>query len=48
MTYQDSHPYKTTGNITVMCILISVFLDSKLEDKDPAPNDSEHFEFVCS
>ena len=33
MTDQDSHPYKTTGNVTVMCILISVFLDSKLEDK---------------
>ena len=33
VTDQDSHPYKTTGNITVMCILISVFLDSKLQDK---------------
>ena len=33
VTDQDSHPYKTTGNITVLSISISVFLDSKPEDK---------------
>jgi len=30
---QASHPYKTTGNITVLNILIFVFLATKLEDK---------------
>jgi hypothetical protein len=30
---QVSHPYKTTGKITVMYILVFRFLDSKLEDK---------------
>ena len=30
---QVSRPYKTTGKITVLCILIFIFLDSKLEDK---------------
>jgi hypothetical protein len=30
---QVSHPYKTTGKIIVLCILIFVFLDSKLEDR---------------
>jgi len=30
---QDSHLYKTTGNIIVLYILIITFLDSKLEDK---------------
>ena len=28
---QVSHPYKTTGRITVLCILIFKFLDSKLD-----------------
>jgi hypothetical protein len=30
---QVSHPYKTTGKIAVLCILIFIFWDSKLEDK---------------
>ena len=30
---QASHPYKTTGKITVLCILIFILRDSKLEDK---------------
>jgi hypothetical protein len=29
---QVSHPYKTTGIIIVLYVLIFVFLDSKLED----------------
>jgi len=33
MTGQVSHPYKTTGTIAFPCILIFIFLDSKLEDK---------------
>jgi hypothetical protein len=30
---QVSRPYKTTGKIIVLYILIIVFLDSKLEDR---------------
>jgi hypothetical protein len=39
---QVSHPYKTTGKTTIVYNLIFVFLDSNLEDKDLAPNDSKH------
>jgi hypothetical protein len=27
-----SHPYQTTGTITVLCILMFIFLDIKLQD----------------
>ena len=30
---QVSHPCKTTGKIIILCILLFIFLDSKLEDK---------------
>ena len=33
VSVQASHPYKTTGKIIVLCILIFKFLDSNLEDK---------------
>ena len=33
VTDQVSHPYKTTGKIIVLCILIFIFLGSKLEYK---------------
>jgi len=33
MKDQVSHPYKETGKIVVLDILILMFLESKLEDK---------------
>jgi hypothetical protein len=39
---QVSQPYKTTGKTTVLYTLIFVFLDTNLEAKDSAPNDSKH------
>ena len=45
-----SHPYKTTDKITVLCILMFKFLDSKPEDKkNSAPKDSKRSLIsVCS
>jgi hypothetical protein len=33
VTDHVSHPYKTTGKIIFLIILIFMFLDNKLEDK---------------
>jgi hypothetical protein len=33
LRYQVSNQYKTTGKFIVYCILIFIFLDSKLWDK---------------
>jgi hypothetical protein len=33
LSNQDSHPYKTTGNIILMYILMLIYLGIKLQDK---------------
>jgi len=46
---QVSHPYKTTGKIIVLYTLIFIFLNSKLQDKRFALNDSKHsLTSICS
>jgi hypothetical protein len=37
-----SHPCKATGKIIFQNIIIFVFVDSKLGDKNSAPSDSKH------
>ena len=39
---QVSHPYKTTGKVIVLCILIFKFLGSKGKTKESAPNVYKH------
>jgi hypothetical protein len=39
---QFSHPYRTTGKITILYILIFRFLDSELENKRFSSNNSKH------
>jgi len=39
---QVSNPYKTTGEIILLYVLIFIFLDSNWKTKDSVPNDSKH------
>ena len=43
VSHQVSHPNKTTSKIIVLCILLFIFLDSKLEENDSALDDSKHY-----
>ena len=46
---QFSDPRKATNKITLLYILIFIFLDMNLEDKDRLPNDSKHsLTSICS
>ena len=46
---QVSHPYKTTGKIIILYIIMFKFFDSTWNTKDSALNDSKHFlTSVCS
>jgi hypothetical protein len=46
---QVSHPYKTTGKIIVLIILVLYFWVAKWKTKDSAPNDSKHsLTSICS
>jgi hypothetical protein len=46
---QVSHPYKTTGKITVLYILNLILLDSKWKIENSVPNDMNDFDIsVCS
>jgi len=40
--HQVSHPYKTRSKIIFLCILIFMFMESKMEDKRYCTNDSKH------
>jgi len=44
---QVPQPYTTRGKTVLLCILIFVFLDSNLKDKDSAPNDSNAIYYSC-
>jgi hypothetical protein len=39
---QISHPYRTTGKIILLCILLFMFLDSRREGKNSGLIDSKH------
>jgi hypothetical protein len=42
--HQVSHPYRTTGIITVLHILMFMFFDSRREDRSSGPNCSKHYQ----